>query len=191
MTSVTNPAESDTLGRVIRDLQETRDEVNKLRSIRDWAVRSLDLDYKPGDRIEIMSPRPSQSQHGWACYHEALAPGRVGIAGEIEFNPYSDAGRGRWHVLVKMDRCWSTHENDAGVVTRYWSGPADELPEGWTPSSSMNRTKNFSMPVDWVRRAMPYTSPYVGRRSVAGTHHAPRCGRRWLVDLDCVCGVSA
>lgn len=138
------------------DTHTIRAEIENLRAIRDWALRQLNLDYQPGDRVVITSTAPSGQRGGWARYSEALAPGQTGIAREIEYNQYN----GAWQVLVGMDRTWSTSKHDDGTVTRHWNGPTDETPEGFEPPSPFNqehhpdgRVKHFAMDVSWVRKA--------------------------------------
>ncbi|MGW2371741.1 hypothetical protein [Kitasatospora sp. NPDC001683] len=138
------------------DTHTIRAELANLRAIREWALRQLNLDYQPGDRVVITSNEPSESGGGWAHYSEALAPGQTGIAGEITYNQY----RGRWSVLVGMDHAWATSEQYDGTVTRYWSGPAAETPDGYEPPSRYDqehhpdgRVKHFAMDVTWVRKA--------------------------------------
>jgi hypothetical protein len=138
------------------DLWEVKRDVDRLREIEKWAIASLGLDYKPGDRVEIIHPRPSQSTHGWFAYREALAVGQTGIAGEISFNQYSHGGRGAWHVLVGLDRCWSVDKRGDGQIVRYWRGPAAEVPEGFTVVPYYppeGKIKWFSLAVSWVQKA--------------------------------------
>lgn len=135
------------------DLHQLKTDVDRLRAIEKWARDSLNLDYATGDRVQIISERPSQNTHGWACYVEALAVGQTGIAGSISFNSY----HGRWDVLVGMDRCWSVHKRGwPEQVYRSWCGPASEAPEGFEVPlyyPPEGKTKWFGMPVSWVRRA--------------------------------------
>jgi hypothetical protein len=139
------------------DMSRFKEEVSYLRAVEAWARASLRLDFTEGDRIEIVDPTPSRNEDGWHAYREALAVGQTGIAGEIKFNQYSKNGKGGWQVLFMHDHCWSVHAKNAlhpeRDLTRYWSGPADQIPDGYTPASRMNRTKNFMFPVEWVRRA--------------------------------------
>lgn len=135
------------------DLQGLKSEIEDLLAIREWALANLGIDYATGDRVQIVSPKPSQTGGGWACYAEALAVGQTGVAGEISFSRFARSG---WYVLVGMDRSWSTHEDRNGP-TRMWNGPAAEVPAGHTLPGGYppeGRTKNFSMPVDWVRKAV-------------------------------------
>jgi hypothetical protein len=138
---------------VALDLAGLKREHEYLTAVRDWAVANLGIDYETGDRVEIVSEKPSLSTDGWKIYAEALAVGQTGIAGEIAFNSYGN----RWDVLVGMDRSWSTHHNDwQSRTTRYWNGPADEAPEGFTLPGGYppeGKVKHFFMPVSWVRKA--------------------------------------
>jgi hypothetical protein len=137
------------------DLQALHYEVKVLRAIKDWAMQQLNVDYKPGDRVVIVSNGPSGVGGGWAGYSEALAPGQMGVAGEIGFNTHS----GRWYVMVGLDRSWETSHNHDGMATRYWNGPAAETPPGFKPPSAFDQERNpegrvkwFAMQLGWVRK---------------------------------------
>lgn len=136
---------------VALDLRDLKAEVDNLRAIKEWAVSNLGIDYTTGDRVQIVSPKPSQVGMGWLHYSEALAVGQTGIAGSISFNGHAK----RWDVLVGMDRSWSNHLwRDR--PTRYWNGPAAEIPEGFELPGGYppeGKVKHFSMPVAWVRKA--------------------------------------
>lgn len=135
------------------DVQSLKSEVEDMRAIREWALASLGLGYQTGDRVQIVSPMPSQTGGGWACYSEALSVGQTGVAGGISFNRFASG----WYVLVGMDRSWSTHDRSRSVL-RFWNGPADECPEGYELPSGYppeGKVKNFSMPVDWVTLFAP------------------------------------
>ena len=138
------------------DLGELKSEVKNLRAIKAWAIESLGVDYTTGDRVEIISPKPSESTGGWAAYSEALAVGRTGEAGEISFNCFAN----RWDVHLHMDRAWSTSSwGDGERIVRYWKGPADETPQWFEPPSVFDqqrypdgKIKIFAMPVTWLRK---------------------------------------
>jgi hypothetical protein len=137
------------------NVQRICSDLERLRAIEQWALDSLRLDHKPGDRVVITSPEPSNVGEGWHQYREALAPGQTGIAQEIRFNRYCNC----WQVLVGLDRSWSVH-TESDRTTRYWNGPASETPDGHTPPSAFDqehhpngRTKHFAMNVRWVRKA--------------------------------------
>lgn len=139
------------------DMHALRSEVDNLRAIKAWAVQQLAIDYKPGDRVRIVSEDPADTKlgHGWYHYREALAPGQTGIVGEIFFN----AAHGVWQVDVGMDRTWSVHDH-GGKQIRYWNGPADETPDGYVPPTDFDqerhphgRVKHFFLLVDEVARA--------------------------------------
>lgn len=141
------------------NLQALAAEVENLRAIKAWAMARLDIDYRPGDRVVIVSSAPSEAGGGWKHYREALAVGQTGIVGEIEFDAY----RNRWGVLVGMDRTWSVREHGwgAGVrLVRHWNGPVDETPDGYESPSAYNqerhpggRVKHFYMDVEWLAKA--------------------------------------
>jgi hypothetical protein len=135
------------------DLQKLKEELFRLRELERWARGNLPIDYKEGDRVEIISPKPSvhNSGSGWYIYREALAIGQTGIAGEIKFSPYGT--HPGWYVLFQHDHCWSVHERFNAPLKRIWDGPSDEVPEGYTPSYKMDRTKNFMFDISWVRKA--------------------------------------
>lgn len=133
---------------------DLRHEIENLRAIKAWAIQQTGIDYEPGDRVVIVSSRPSTTGRGWHHYREALAVGRTGVAGEITFSDFHD----RWYVLVGMDRAWSVHDGPGGAI-RYWKGPAELTPEGFTPPSKHDQehhpdgqTQHFSMPLDWVKK---------------------------------------
>lgn len=143
------------LDEIIRDLSRTRTELRQLLEIRDWAVRSLGLDYQINDRVVICSEEPAAVGAGWEAYSEALAIGREGIAREISFNSFA----GKWQVLLAMDRAWSTHIERGRKTTRYWKGPASETPEGYEPPTDYDQNvhpygkiKLFAMNVHWVKK---------------------------------------
>jgi len=138
-------------------LQRLRAEVYNLRAIKAWALDQLAVDFKPGDRVTITSPKPSETGGGWSHYREALAPGRTGSAGEITFNEHAN----RWQCLVGMDRTWSVHcEERYGApdtYTRYWFGPVGETPDGHEPPSGYDQERHpegqikyFAMDVAWL-----------------------------------------
>lgn len=136
------------------DMQALKSELEDLHAIREWALASLRIDYRTGDRVEIVSPYPSNTGKGWACYSEALAVGQTGVAGGISFNRFAKG----WYVLVGMDRSWSTHERWNRPPERFWNGPADECPEGYTLPGGYppeGKVKYFSMPVAWVSLFAP------------------------------------
>ncbi len=137
------------------DVQAIRYEVKNLRAIKTWAIEHLGLDYAPGDRVAIVSPKPASIGRGWHPYREALAPGQTGIAGEIAFNELY----GYWYVEVGMDRAWSVSGLDDA---RYWHGPADETPAGFEPPSDYDQKRHpngrvevFALRVEWVANAQP------------------------------------
>lgn len=139
------------------NLQALQSEVDNLRAIKDWAMTQLGVDYKPGDRVVIVSSAPSSVERGsgWYHYREALEPGQTGTAGEITFN----SSRKCWQVLVGMDRAWSVSTETFRPPTRYWSGPASETPDGYVAPSKFDqerypegKVKWFAMKVEWVAR---------------------------------------
>jgi hypothetical protein len=135
-----------------------RNEIERLRAIEAWARTQLPIDYKTGDRVVIVTDRPTSPGGGWAQYAEALQPGQTGIAGESTIHPHNSS----WRVLVGLDRCWSAHpRNDFDrTVDRYWEGPADQTPDGYRAPSRYDQERHpngkiswFSMDVAWVKRA--------------------------------------
>jgi hypothetical protein len=150
---------------VALDLREIKAEVDRLRAIKEWAIGNLGIDYTSGDRVEIISEKPSQSENGWKPYREVLAVGRTGIAGEITFNGHFK----RWDVLLGIDHGWSVSTDGWGQserVTRYWWGPASATPEGFVGPSQFEQERHpdgkvkwFAMPVSWVRRARAAGEP--------------------------------
>lgn len=136
------------------DVIGLKSEVENLRAIKEWALRSLGIDYETGDRVQIVSPEPSSRGGGWACYSEALSQGQSGVAGAISFNQFS----GHWYVLVGLDRGWSTSTRGYGATLRterYWWGPADQMPEGYERYAfdpPEGKVKYFALRVDWVAK---------------------------------------
>lgn len=121
-------------------------EIEKLREIRDWAIKSLGLDYQPGDRVQIVTPPDIGKNSGWRGYEEVLAAGRTGTAGEIHFV------RDQWYCDLHVDRGWSCSERQVPdtlipgrwntVTDRYWWGPADETPPGMKPPSRFDQDRH-------------------------------------------------
>ncbi len=82
-------------------VQQIRSELDTLRAIRKWALANLRLDYKPGDKVVIVSDAPSsvKPNSGWYHHRETLRPGRIGTVTEIEFNSYHEM----WQAGVRLD----------------------------------------------------------------------------------------
>lgn len=137
------------------DQSSLRWQVKKAHAIKEWALRQLGIEYVVGDQVQIVWQVPTQN--GWHAYREALAEGATGTVVDIDFNPYSDEGRGAWHVDVALDRAWQVVES-GGEVKRYWKGRADKTPDGYEPPSKFDqetypngKTKIFSLRVEWVK----------------------------------------
>jgi hypothetical protein len=76
-------------------------EIGNLRAIKEWAIKSLRLDYVPGDRVRLVAP-PRISKHhnpGWLGYIDVLVPGARGTAGEIRFQTFGS----RWMCDFRME----------------------------------------------------------------------------------------
>lgn len=112
--------------------QDLKRELTKLRAIKDWALLQA-CGFGVGDKVEILDSLEIDSSSGWWTYREALAPGAVGTANEIDFN----AHYGYWYGSVVLDREWSCGSANDG--TRYWHGPAESTPEGYNPPSKYER----------------------------------------------------
>lgn len=128
------------------DSQSIAWEMKKLRSIRDWAMKQIGVDYVVGDRVVIVRKLVSDTDrfHGWHSYREALAPGATAEVVEIDFSPPFDKDHvGGWTTTVRLDREWSVHSAPkSGQVRRYWNGSADETPEGMEPPSPYDQKHN-------------------------------------------------
>lgn len=138
-------------------------EIDRLRAIKEWALRELNLTYVEGDRVEIFAPPHINRNSGWWHYREYLRRGAVGTAGEIHFSPH----RKRWYCDFLAERSWSVHDHsgmhDGSNLVRYWNGPADETPEGMTPPSDYDREhhplgkiKVFMLDATSLRRAREF-----------------------------------
>jgi hypothetical protein len=176
--------------------QQLRADLDNLEAIRDWAMDQLGVDYKPGDRVTIISDEPSNVSRdsGWWHYREALAPGQTGIAEDITFNAHTK----RWGLFVAMDRTWSVLERDhhgrdgiTQTVTRRWNGPAHETPDGYEPPSQHNqekhpkgRVKLFRLDVTWLTKAHTQTPghDHVQCPRCDITDPCPCCGARLADD---------
>ncbi|MFI5814919.1 hypothetical protein ACIA7S_28670 [Streptomyces sp. NPDC051643] len=142
------------------DLRSLRNELDRLVAIREWAMDQIGVDYKVGDRVIITDLNVSRVDptHGWYPYREALALGQGGTVEEITFNTHSK----RWVTCVAMTHTWSVHEQGWGLNTkqvRYWNGPADETPDGYTPPLTPNgKTKHFYISADSISKDNAWTA---------------------------------
>jgi hypothetical protein len=132
----------------LRDLDY---ELRKYQGIRDWAIRSLNLGYDVGDRVQIISPVPGRSEDGWKAYAECLRVGATGVVSRIEFNLH----HGSWDAMFTPDVEWATSDYMGGK--RWWHGPVDATPEGYEPPSDrdaerhpLGRRHTFAFRVDWL-----------------------------------------
>jgi hypothetical protein len=115
-------------------VNDLRWEIEKAAAIRAWCLRQVGVG--EGDRVLIRRDLGIHRASGWWPYREALAEGATGTVVDIDFNPYSDDGRGAWQAQVRLDREWSYSET---LGQRFWHGRADETPQGYEPPSSYER----------------------------------------------------
>lgn len=117
-----------------------RGELDYLRSVHDWAVRSLALGFKEGEQVRI---RPGfaidrEKQRGWWHFREALAPGATAVVQRIRYAPHSR----RWIAEIVLDREWEVSEfSDGSPTVRYWRGPAVDTPPGYRKPSAFDQEK--------------------------------------------------
>lgn len=135
-------------------------QMKKLRAVREWALRRINIDYREGDRVVICHDIPTDN--GWYAYREALAEGATGVVTEIDFNPFSDDGLGAWHATVVLDRAWQVGELHDGVTKRWWKGRVADTPPGMEPPGRFDqqrypdgKRKAFSLRIEWVRATTP------------------------------------
>lgn len=138
-----------------KDWNDLRLELENLQAIVKWARESLNLGYEEGDRVQIVSPRPSQSDGGWKIYSECLSVGQTGVVKRIFFSKY----HGRWFVDFMPDEEWTVHAGwRAGdPERRHWHGPVDKTPEGYEPPSKFDvetypegRKHKFMFNPEWL-----------------------------------------
>lgn len=136
------------------DTQTIQSELEKLRAIREWAVRQA-WAWGPiyeGTRVALYRV---PTNNGWAPFAEALADGALATVKSVDFNRFSAGGRGLWHADVVLDREWSYSDFNGG--TRWWHGPADETPDGYVRPSDYDiarcpdgRKHTFSIPLKYL-----------------------------------------
>lgn len=136
------------LTQAVNTITSVDEELRHLRSIAEWARRSLGLGYDTGDRVVIVSHEPAHVGGGWSKYREALAKGATAIAGEIRFNEH----RGIWQVAVMLDREWSVSDWN-GRTVRYWRGPVADTPDGYEPPSKYDQENHPDGKRHWFHLA--------------------------------------
>lgn len=113
------------------DRGKLRHELDTLRAIKVWVLKEV-IGFEPGDVVElVMAP---DTDNGWHCYREALAPGAVADVHGVGFGGH----HGYWYADIVLRREWTVDERETGVV-RHWHGPADETPEGMEPPRAGTR----------------------------------------------------
>lgn len=138
------------------DIQSLKWQIRKYRSIREWALQQLGIDYRVGDRVQII--KKLKTDNGWACYAEALAVGQTGRVVEVDFSEYAK----KWFVTVALDKAWSVSHRSNGETIRYWRGKVSETPEGMVAPSQVEqehypdgKVKYFMLWTDEVRKHIP------------------------------------
>lgn len=123
---------------IAQAVSEMGKELQHLRKVEAWALRNLGIDYEVGDRVTLVGTIDFEEAYGWAHYRECLVPGATGVITEIQFNEFSNAGKGAWQAAFMPDREWSIGEW-GGKVRRYWNGKAEDTPPGYEPPSKFDQ----------------------------------------------------
>jgi len=124
--------EALTLREVTTYLNELRTDLDRLRGIERWAIKSLDLGWEGGGRVRLTCT--PNTDNGWRPYRECLIEGAEGTASA----PFFSVLNGQWYAYFKPDREWSVHERGQSFI-RFWNGRADETPEGFRPPSEYDQ----------------------------------------------------
>jgi hypothetical protein len=82
-----------------RDLEDHARTLGRLLEIRAWAIKSLNLDYSPGDTVRIAKDLSIKENSGWWSYRHHLVVGAKGTVGEVDFNQFSK----QWQVTFKPE----------------------------------------------------------------------------------------
>lgn len=116
------------------DKQAIEWELKKLHGIRAWALANLGVDYEVGDRVVLKRSFGHVKDHGWYGYREALKEGATAVVKKIDFVPaFGRDHPARWIVEVVLDREWYVSDSPKDNPKRYWSGRAEDTPEGMEP----------------------------------------------------------
>ena len=117
---------------VIAHLNELQKELRELRAVKEWAIKSLGVEWEDGGRVRLT--RTPNTDNGWKPYRECLVKGAEGTASAPFFSSYS----GEWLARFMPDREWSVGDV-MGSTMRFWNGRADETPEGYEPPSPFDQ----------------------------------------------------
>ena len=139
------------------DVQDLRYEVKKYRAIKEWAFKQAGIDFLVGDKVEIHGW--TAQKDGWWPSRECLHEGAIATVMDIDFSPHSMT----WYADVVLDREWSVSDYPGGkadeVKTRFWHGPVNETPEGYTPPGKFDqenypngRKHTYSFNVKYLRK---------------------------------------
>jgi hypothetical protein len=124
--------------------------LRRLRAIERWALSQQPV--AAGDRVRIVHEIDFSRARGWSSGRECLAVGATAEVRSVDFNTLD----GRWFAQIILDREWSV-----GTITdevrRYWHGPAEDTPEGFTPPSRYDQEHHpagrkhlYAMPTSWL-----------------------------------------
>ena len=110
---------------------EIRFEIQKLRGIKAWALKRLDVNYRVGDRVVLRYDLFTGPDDDRRHYSEAASKGATARVVEIDFNSMHDY----WYAAIVLDQEWSTMPNG----DKYWHGPAAETPPGMIEPSAYDQ----------------------------------------------------
>lgn len=128
-----------------------KNEIVKLKAIRQWAIDSLELDYKVGDKVILTQEGIDKLSSNFPDYAPSFTGGRVGIICTLDFSS-------SWYVTVEFDRLIrESGYPDKDKLT--WLGPEDEKPEGMKQYyKSEGTTKVFFGNPKWYKK---YVEPVI------------------------------